>query len=78
MRFRHKGIKKQNLSVLLIELVQIWAQKSDTLVVFFQKQRMSVLLCVLYSVILNSPTDFSPRLIKYRTSIGIDFYCEVM
>ena len=78
MRFRHKGIKKQHLSVLLIEFFQIWAQKSDTLIVFFQKQRMRVLLCVLYSVILNSPADFSPRLIKYGTYIGIDFSCEVM
>lgn len=47
MVFLHEGIKKQYLSVLLIGLNQIWAQKTDTLIKYFIKLWMRVHLCVI-------------------------------
>lgn len=47
MVFRHEGIKKQYLSVLLIGLNQIWTQKTDTLIKYFIKLWMRVHLCVI-------------------------------
>jgi hypothetical protein len=77
MRFRHKGIKKAAPFGTAHRVgPNLGAGKRHSHCVF-QKQRMRVLLCVLYSVILNSPADFFPRLIKYGTYIGIDFSCEV-
>ena len=48
MRFQHKGMKKQRLSVLLIELAQIWAQESDTLIVFFKTEDKSAFVRSLF------------------------------
>lgn len=47
MVFRHEGIKKQYLLVLLIGLDQIWVQKTDTLIDYFIKHWMRVHLCVI-------------------------------